>query len=299
MGDSSLDALLGLAGSDTDAEAEGNPVRFGQAKLIEIPVQSITPNRFQPRTVFSEHALDELAASIRALGVLQPVLVRPATNEEGEQTGYELVAGERRWRGSIRAGLATIPAIVREGDERASLEQAVVENLHRSDLSAVEEASAYRQLMEDFGLTQLDVAARVGRSRSSIANTLRLLNLPMVVQRLVLEGSVSAGHARALLAFPDSAFQSELAQRIVAEDLSVRQTEDLVRRAGRRTVGQDRRTNGSVTKPAAALEIEEILGSRLDTRVDVSVSSGTGKLTVEFADMDDLDRITQILIGES
>jgi len=298
MGESSLDALLGLADEESGTHDGSGTANFGGARLVELAIQSIVPNQYQPRMVFSEEGLDELAASIAVLGVLQPILVRPSASDSGEGDGYELVAGERRWRGAIRAGLATIPAIVRDGDERSALEQAVVENLHRTDLSAVEEAAAYRQLMEDFTLTQQEVAARVGRSRSAVANTLRLLNLPMLVQRYVLECQLSAGHARALLAFPDPVFQSELARRIVEEDLSVRQTEDLVRRAGRRSAEHGNKGGpAGHTKPVAALEIEEMLGSRLDTRVDVSVTAGTGKLIVEFADMEDLDRITRILLG--
>ena len=192
--------------------------------LDELPISSIEPNRYQPRDHFDEEALGSLADSIREVGVLQPILVRPAGDGR-----YELIAGERRWRAARRVGLQTIPALVRETDDSTALEHALVENLHRDNLNPLEEAAAYQQLIEDFNLTHDEVAGRVGRSRASISNTLRLLQLPPSIQRSVQEKKLSMGHARALLGSPDRAFQEELAKRIVDEDLSVRATEDAVR----------------------------------------------------------------------
>lgn len=194
------------------------------ATLRELPISEIVANTYQPRSHFDEEALVSLSASIRSVGVLQPILVR----ELGEGS-YELIAGERRWRAAKRAGLQTIPAIVRTAEDEGSLEQALVENLHREDLGALEEAAAYQQLIEEFKLTQDQVATRVGKSRSAVANTLRLLQLPTSIQRLLGEGQLSAGHARALLGTPDRAFQEKLAKAIVSEKLTVREVEDRVR----------------------------------------------------------------------
>ena len=192
-----------------------------------LPVGSIVPNPHQPRVHFDEETLAELAASIREIGVLQPVLVRAT----GENT-YELIAGERRWRAARRAGLAVIPAIVRVTDDLGSVEQALVENLHRQDLTPLEEAAAYQQLIEDFSLTHEQVASRVGKSRSSITNTLRLMSLPAAIQALLADGRLSAGHAKALLGTPDRAFQEQLARRAAAESWSVRMLEDAVKQRG-------------------------------------------------------------------
>ena len=202
------------------------------SELRELPLGSVVPNRRQPRTHFDEDSLLALSDSIRELGVLQPILVRPVGDGDrgagAEQ--FELVAGERRWRAAKRAGLDTIPAIVRPVADLVSLEQALVENLHREDLNPLEEAAAYQQLIEDFRLTQEDLAARVGRSRSAIANTLRLFHLSPGIQRMVGDRRLSAGHARALLGTPDRSFQEALAERICREGLSVRQAEEAVRR---------------------------------------------------------------------
>ncbi len=194
------------------------------ATLRELPISQITPNAYQPRSHFDEEALVSLSASIQAVGVLQPILVRQTGAQE-----YELIAGERRWRAARRAGLQTVPAIVRPTEDVRSLEQALVENLHREDLTPLEEAAAYQQLVEEFGHTQEEVAQRVGKSRSAVANTLRLLHLPPSIQRLLAEGQISAGHARALLGTPDRVFQEELARAIVAEHLTVREVEERVR----------------------------------------------------------------------
>ncbi|MDH4148549.1 MAG: ParB/RepB/Spo0J family partition protein, partial [Acidimicrobiia bacterium] len=189
-------------------------VNESHGDLRELPISSVVPNRFQPRAEFDEETLASLADSVRELGVLQPILVRPTDGDR-----YELIAGERRWRAARQAGLGVIPAIVRRLEDDTSLEQALVENIHREDLSVLEEAAAYQQLIEEFGLTQDEVAKRVGRSRSAVANTVRLLQLPPRIQRLVRERKLSAGHARALLGTPDRAFQEAVANRVVAEGL--------------------------------------------------------------------------------
>jgi len=263
--------------------------------LAEVPVTSVDPNTHQPRTHFDEELLGALAASIRELGVLQPILVRPA---EGGR--YELIAGERRWRAAKRAGLQTIPALIRAVPDRASLEQALVENLHRQDLNPLEEAAAFQQLIEDFGLTHDEVANRVGKSRAAVTNTLRLFQLPASVQRLVLDGVLSAGHARALLGTPDRAFQESLARRAVAEQLSVRAVEDAVRErnelagavAGATVAGRSPgRRAATAERPAAVHELETMLSEQLDTRVRIELAARRSKVVIEFADLDDLERI--------
>jgi ParB family chromosome partitioning protein len=270
------------------------------AALREISVSQIEPNTHQPRGVFDEEALVSLTDSIRELGVLQPVLVRPAGPDR-----YELIAGERRWRAAKRAGLQSVPAIVRKIDDPSSLEQALVENLHREDLNALEEAAAYQQLIEDFKLSHEDVARRVGKSRSSVTNTLRLLQLPPGIQKLVVDGQMSAGHARALLGTPDRAFQEALARRVVAEQLTVRDVEDAVRaRSGEDDDAEDAaegsgapgptRSSSSAgrrLRPPGLLELEGLLSDRLDTRVKVSMGAKRGKVTIEFATLEDLERI--------
>jgi ParB family chromosome partitioning protein len=266
------------------------------AGLDELPLASISPNRFQPRGHFDEEALSQLADSIREVGVLQPVLVRPAG--EGQ---YELIAGERRWRAARRVGLQTIPALVRETDDAAALEQALVENVHRDNLNPLEEAAAYQQLIEDFGLTHDEVAARVGRSRVTVSNTLRLMQLPPAIQKSVQEGKLSMGHARALLGSPDRSFQEQLAKRIVADDLSVRATEEAVReRSGEgngaapaAVVGDTATANpaGRKLRAPGLVELEELLGDHLETRVKISMGASRGKVVVEFSTLEDLERI--------
>jgi ParB family chromosome partitioning protein len=265
------------------------------AGLVDIAVADVRPNPYQPRAHFNEESLATLAESIREVGVLQPVLVRPVDG------GYELVAGERRWRAARRVGLQTIPAMVRDTDDASALEHALVENIHRSDLNALEEAAAYQQLIEDFGLTHEEVAARVGRSRTSVTNTLRLLQLPPTVQRLVREGSLSMGHARALLGTPDRAFQEQLAKRIVADELTVRAVEEAIR-AHQEPDGDGEEGGGErpVVRQLRApglLELEELLGDHLDTRVSVTMSSKRGKVLIEFSDLEDLERIYKTIIG--
>lgn len=275
------------------------------SSLAEIPVAAVDPNPNQPRSHFDEELLASLAASVRELGVLQPILVRPADGGR-----YQLIAGERRWRAAKRAGLPSIPALVKDVADRLSLEQALVENLHRQDLNPLEEAAAYQQLIEDFGLTHDEVASRVGRSRAAVSNTLRLFQLPPSIQRLVMEGTLSAGHARALLGTPDRAFQEGLARRAVAESLSVRAVEEAVR--ARNELGG---VSGSVPdakgaapdlsglaphrpeRPAAVHELEVLLSEHLDTRVRIEMTAKNGKVVVEFADLDDLERIYRRFTG--
>ncbi|MGI9623497.1 MAG: ParB/RepB/Spo0J family partition protein [Acidimicrobiales bacterium] len=254
----------------------------------ELPVGAVVVNPYQPRENFDEAAQSALTASIREVGVLQPILVRAKGPDE-----FELIAGERRWRAAKRAGLKTVPAIVRTVEDLASLEHALVENLHRQDLGPLEEAAAYQQLIDDFEMTQEAVAQRVGKSRSAVANSLRLLALPAGVQALLVSGQLSAGHARALLGLASRQEQDLVAQRIVAEDLTVRQVEDLVR-AGSGSAPRRKQTK-KPTRPAGLLEVEEQLGERLQTRVRVSMGDRRGKMVIEFADADDLSRIFDLL----
>ncbi len=262
----------------------------GSTDLQDIPVGLIEPNQHQPRAYFDEEALVSLTASVAAVGVLQPVLVRPTPSGQ-----FELIAGERRWRAAKRAGLQTIPALVRTVADADSLEQALVENLHREDLNALEEAAAYQQLMEDFDLTQEQVANRVGKSRSAITNTLRLFQLPPSVQKLVAERKLSAGHARALLGSPDRLFQETLARRAVSEELSVRELEELVREhveADQEATDDSTAARRSTPlRPAGLVELEELLSAHLDTRVSVSMGAKRGRVVVEFATVEDLERI--------
>lgn len=267
--------------------------------LVDLPVGDIAPNPHQPRQVFDEEALASLTASVRELGVLQPVLVRPAADGR-----YELIAGERRWRAARRAGLPSIPALVKLLDDTALLEQAVVENLHREDLNALEEAAAYQQLIEEFHLTHEQVATRVGKSRAAVTNALRLFQLPPAVQKLVAEGQVSAGHAKALLGTPDRAFLEHLARRVVAESLSVREVEDIVRSRneleGRAPTARKRGSGDGGSAPRAStageqdpglLELQELLAAFLETRVTIQTGGGRGKVVIEFADLEDLERV--------
>jgi ParB family chromosome partitioning protein len=257
-------------------------------------VASVRPNPNQPRSTFDEEAMGSLTASIREVGVLQPVLVRPV--DEGE---YELVAGERRWRAARRAGLQTIPALIRTVGDTATLEQALVENLQREDLNPLDEASAYQQLIEDFHLTHDEVATRVGRSRVAISNTLRLFQLPSGIQKLVAEGQLAAGHARALLGTPDRSFQEALARRAVTDGLSVRAVEEAVRKHGEQ--GPERARAAQAARRLRApglLELEELLSSHLDTRVRVEMGTGKGRVVVEFATLEDLERIYRAMTGE-
>lgn len=278
--------------------------------LIDIPVADITPNPHQPRVHFDEESLSELTASIQQLGVLQPVLVRPSQSG----TGYELIAGERRWRAAGRAGLATIPALVRRTDDLAVVEQALVENLHRADLTPLEEAAAFQQLVDDFELTHEQIADRVGKSRSAITNTLRLLGLPPSIQHLLADGKLTAGHARALLATPDRTLQEQLARQAVDEGWNVRMTEEAVKRSGAPVadVADDEPAAPTPApthdgagvapstrlRPPGLLELEELLAGYLDTRVNVQMGAKRGRVAIDFADLADLERIYRRMTGE-
>lgn len=264
--------------------------------IEEIPINQIDPNPYQPRNSFDEESLAGLTASIRELGVLQPILVRQVSDER-----YAIIAGERRWRAAKRAGQQFIPVIVRQVNDELTLQHALVENLHRDDLNPLEEAAAYQQLVEDFDLTQEEVAHKVGKSRSAVANLLRLFQLPPQVQRLVAEGRVSAGHAKALLGTPDRAFQESLARRVATDGLSVRHTEEAVRQRN----GLDGPPSGSAGASGARsklrapglLELEELLAEQLDTRVSINVGPKRGRVVIEFADLEDLERIYRVMAG--
>jgi ParB family chromosome partitioning protein len=279
----------GLASLIPPASAEADD---GEVALRDIPLTAIEPNPAQPRTQFDEESLGELTASVRELGVLQPVLVREVA------TGmFQLIAGERRWRAARRAGLATIPAIVRTTDDRGLVEQALVENLQRQDLTALEEAAAFQQLIEDFGLTHDDVATRVGKSRSTVTNTVRLLHLPAAIQRFVAEGQLTAGHARALLGSPDRAFQEQLARQAVAEHWTVRETEDAVRDRSVIPSAPDAARPSAVPtlRPPGLLELESLLAEYLNTRVSITMRGAKGRVAIEFATLEDLERIYRLM----
>lgn len=294
-----VDAEMGPDVIASPGSATASPIHYA-----ELPLSAIRPNPRQPRTVFDEDALDELAASLAEIGLLQPVVVRPLGHvpvdspsvlDKGGQ--YELVAGERRFRCAQRLGWDTIPAMVRPTDDVDLLRDALLENIHRSALNPLEEAAAYQQLLADFGCTQDELAARVGRSRPQIANTIRLLRLPPAVQRRVAAGVLSQGHARALLALPDAASMEALATRIVAEGLSVRSVEEIVTLGDHPPRVRTRRSRG--TSPDGDLqELAADLADRLDTRVQVTMGRARGRVTIEFAGREDLDRILEVLAGD-
>ena len=262
------------------------------ARFAELPLDSISPNPLQPRSHFDEQALAELVHSIREVGLLQPVVVRPLGDDR-----YELVMGERRWRATREVGLATIPAIVRETGDDDMLRDALLENLHRSQLNPLEEAAAYAQLLADFGTTHEELAQRIGRSRPQITNTIRLLQLPAAVQRRVAAGVLSAGHARAVLGLASPEAQEAMATRIVAEGMSVRAVEEAVAVAVDDSPAAPRAGRGKRVVPEAAREVAESLSDRLETRVKVDVGRSKGKLTIEFATLEDLQRIAAIVNG--
>jgi ParB family transcriptional regulator, chromosome partitioning protein len=279
------------ASSDPAGSSSEPVLRYvAGAYFEELQVGSIAPNPRQPRRTFDEDALDELSASIAEVGLLQPVVVRKISDGS-----YELVMGERRWRASQRAGLDVIPAIVRETNDDDMLRDALMENLHRQQLDPLEEAAAYQQLLDDFGATHEQLAQKVGRSRPHISNTLRLLNLPPAVQKKVAAGVISAGHARALLAIEDPAGQERLAQKIVAEGLSVRAVEEIVMLGEEGPVKSPRKA--PVNRPVApALRVlADRLSDRFETRVKVELGRSKGKITVEFATIDDLERIVKAM----
>jgi ParB family chromosome partitioning protein len=281
------------ADQDVVADNGVDLVEVPGVRFAEIPVTDIHPNRKQPRSVFDEDDMAELVHSVREIGVLQPIVVRTSTEEGGEP--YELVMGERRWRAVQAAGMATIPAIVRDTTDDDLLRDALLENLHRSQLNPLEEAAAYQQLLEDFGTTHEQLADRIGRSRPQVSNTLRLLKLPPLVQRRVAASVLSAGHARALLALPDAAAMERLAQKIVAEGMSVRATEEAV------TLYQDpaKPAKNNIPRPGARHERLDYLASslsdRLDTNVKISLGVRKGRVSIEFASVEDLNRIMEVL----
>lgn len=262
------------------------------ARFMELPVGEIHPNRKQPRTVFDEDDMAELVHSVREIGVLQPIIVREST-EKGDQP-YELVMGERRWRASQAAGLERIPVIVRETSDDNLLRDALLENLHRSQLNPLEEAAAYQQLLEDFGTTHEQLADRIGRSRPQVSNTLRLLKLPPIVQRRVAAGVLSAGHARALLALPTADAMEQLAQKIVAEGMSVRATEEAVQ-LYQAPVSGTKATKAPSPRHERLDFLASSLADRLDTNVKISLGARKGKVSIEFASVEDLNRIMEVL----
>ncbi|MEO6704013.1 MAG: ParB/RepB/Spo0J family partition protein [Jatrophihabitantaceae bacterium] len=278
------------ASSATDFYFDPSPVPG--ASLRELRPDQITTNPKQPRQVFDEDALAELTHSIKEFGVLQPIVVR------AQGDSFELVMGERRLRAAIAAGLAKIPAIVRDTSDDAMLRDALLENIHRAQLNPLEEAAAYQQLLEEFGATHEELASRIGRSRSQVSNTIRLMNLPIPVQRRVAAGVLSAGHARALLGLGSRDQQDDLAGRIVAEDLSVRATEELVALAGTESGGQRgagrRKPTQKITAPAVG-DLADKLSDTLDTRVRVELGRRKGKITIEFGSIDDLERIVAVI----
>lgn len=279
---------------------EGGP---GQSGVLSLNLTSILSNPRQPRTRLDEESLEELAASVAQVGILQPVLVRPSA--DGHR--YELIAGERRLRAAERAGLAEIPAIVRRTGDEHMLTEALVENVHRTDLDPLEEAMAYQQLLDDFGVTHDELAGRLGRSRSAISNSLRLLNLPAGVQQRVAEGQLSAGHARALLALPDADAQEQLAERVVAESLSVRAVEDVVREALQDAQPQpDADSSGGRggSRPAGSRtrspyeDLQRRLADALATKVRITGTRRRGRVVIDYAGTEDLERLLRIL-GEA
>jgi ParB family chromosome partitioning protein len=264
------------------------PGAADETGLIEVPVNAVAPNPRQPRQSFDEESLEALARSIREVGVLQPIVVRVLNG------GYELVAGERRLRAAKVAGLATIPAVIRTTDDTESLREALIENIHRLDLGALEQAAAFQELQDDLGVTQEVLAERLGHSRSHVTNTIRLLQLPGEVQRLLAEGSISAGHARALLGVEDAEARLTLALRIAAEGLSVRQTEDLVRTYTAHPAARPAREAKPVD--AKILQYEEAMAEALGTRVHVQRTRRKGKIVVEFGSKADLGRIASRIV---
>jgi len=279
-----LDSLI-----PTSLTVEGNEV----ATTNELPIDQISPNPRQPRTVFDETALNELIASIKIFGILQPPVVRKVADNK-----YELIMGERRFRAAKAAGLKKIPVIIRQTPDNELLREALIENIHRSQLNALEEGAAYAQLLTDFGCTHDELALKLGRSRSVISNTIRLLNLPESVQRKVAAGILSAGHARALLGLTDAAEIEKLASRIVGEGLSVRATEEIIAVA-KPDASKAKSTKKSATKgvSGAGLAAAELLGDYLDTRVTVESGKGKGKIIIEFAGSEDLARIVDLIEG--
>ncbi len=274
-------------------EPQGKEISEEEERFAWLPLSEVVANPLQPRTRFDDKKQQQLVESVRTHGVLQPILVRSTS------FGYEVVAGERRLRAAQEAGLFEIPALVRQVDDQASFEQAVVENLQRDDLNAIEEAQAFSRLMEEFGFTQQEVADRVGKGRPTVANALRLLHLRPAQQEMVRQGQISAGHGRALLGIDDQQAQNTLAQRIIDEELSVRQTEKLVNDLNDHEIVRPPSEKPQVLKDVGVLEVERVLSDRLSTKVAVSTKGGRGRIMVTFADKDDLSRLFNLINGEN
>lgn len=277
------------AGGGSVATTTG-PEMVAGAYFAELPITAITPNLKQPRQVFDEEAMAELVHSITEVGLLQPIVVRSLGEDR-----YELIMGERRWRASTAAGLETIPAIVRQTGDDAMLRDALLENLHRSQLNPLEEAAAYQQLLDDFGCTHEELSTRIGRSRPQISNTLRLLKLSPAVQRRVAAGVLSAGHARALLGVADAGAQDRLAARVVAEGISVRGLEEIVAVGVSEDEGETVRFKANRPTAPGLSELNDRLSDRLDTRVKVTLGKSKGKIAIEFASLADLERIVGVI----
>lgn len=283
-----LDSLLPSQGRGDALEGKGS--------LDEIEIEMIDPNPRQPRNTFEDEALGEITASIRELGVLQPLLVRAMPTGR-----FELIAGERRLRASRAAGRTTVPVIIVETDESGSLERALVENLHREDLNAIEEAAAYKQLIEVGDLTQETLGAKLGRTRGTISNSLRLLELPVAVQRLLVEGRLTAGHGKALLGLENPVLQERLGKRVAAEELSVRKTEDVVRTYQGMSgggAGSSPRLQGTERAPMVA-EAQRRLGERLQTRVRVEMGKRKGKIVIDFVSLEELERLLDVMVADA
>jgi len=279
-----LDALIPTTPLGDITDTTGAVAGVG----LVVDINAIVPNSKQPRTVFDEELLAELAASIKEVGVMQPPVVRDLKNGT-----YELIMGERRWRASKLAGLQTIPVIIRNSSDNEMLREALLENIHRAQLNPLEEGAAYQNLLNDFGYTHDELALKVGKSRSAVTNTLRLMNLPASVQRKVAAGILSAGHARALLSLVDSHEIESLANRIVAEGLSVRAVEEIVAMGSGTKSGA--KTQSKSTISPRLREISSHLANVLDTSVNVELGKSKGKITIEFADLEDLERITKLI----
>jgi ParB family transcriptional regulator, chromosome partitioning protein len=292
-GPSPVDLLIPERSVPGAAGDQGVPAAVAGAYFAEIPVDAITPNPRQPRVVFEEEALAELVHSLREVGMLQPVVVRPLGADR-----FELIMGERRWRAAREAGFPAIPAIVRSTGDDALLRDALLENLHRSQLNPLEEAAAYDQLLQDFGCTHDELAGRIGRSRPQISNTLRLLKLPPPVQRRVAAGILSAGHARALLGLDDVVGQERLAQRIVAEGLSVRSVEEIVALGGEPAAPTRAPRSRRPVAPKLGV-LADRLSDRFETRVKVDLGRTKGRIVVEFATIDDLERIVALMAPDT
>lgn len=288
-----MDRPGGITSAASAAGGSG-PAPVPGAYFQEIPVTAIEPNPRQPRTVFDETALEELAISIREVGLLQPIVVRPAGRDR-----YELIMGERRWRAAQIAGLTDIPAIVRSTEDDEMLRDALIENLQREQLNPLEEAAAYQQLLDDFGATHEQLAQRIGRSRPHISNTLRLLNLPPEVQTRVAAGLLSAGHARALLSLDDPAAQEQLAKRIVAEGLSVRSVEEIVALGDVKAARAPRQKASKKSTAPVLVDLAERLSDHFETKVKVDLGQRKGRIVVEFASMEDLERIIATMAPEA